>query len=534
MARMPCRCRSAAQDGELPRHRSRNPSLNEFAAAEPCPFRIDNGSLAIDTAEAFRRARHEHVEILLEDAAGNRTTILGPLSRNIHDEPSDRPRLRSRPPRRRQRRRRRRPGEAEARTGAGAAAGPCSSVPSAGRTWSAGALRRSDGAPIANAAIGVVSEDDRGQRARAGQERRAAYSQRRLLVSRAPAERLLARRDLPLPQPRQRHDRVGDREREVARAGGAAAGDPSASARRRARRFASAAGCLESPVAARRQAGRAHGARPSWRVGALQRRAHRCAMGPAARFRFRARASLTAFRTWQAARTWWSARTGRRFVRAVSRRRSSALRQSSGQRTESSSLLHSFGADDASPRSGRSPLRARHDLGVVFRGSNPDRAAPPRDDPPLGARRHAGRAGEGTRTPDPRLTRALLYQLSYSGGACRPPARASIRRPARPDGLLEVAVAVGRDDVLVRRHAGVLGAFRRRSSSPSTTPNSRWRQVAWAKRAAVAGRGRAARRAPGAGVDERASAARSRGARRGRRPGRAPTTAAAARGATFA
>src|SRR4051794_40737749 len=30
--------------------------------------------------------------------------------------------------------------------------------------------------------------------------------------------------------------------------------------------------------------------------------------------------------------------------------------------------------------------------------------------------RLAPRAGEGTRTPDPRLTRALLYQLSYSGG----------------------------------------------------------------------------------------------------------------------
>ena len=26
-------------------------------------------------------------------------------------------------------------------------------------------------------------------------------------------------------------------------------------------------------------------------------------------------------------------------------------------------------------------------------------------------------AAEGTRTPDPRITNALLYQLSYSGGA---------------------------------------------------------------------------------------------------------------------
>ena len=63
-----------------------------------------------------------------------------------------------------------------------------------------------------------------------------------------------------------------------------------------------------------------------------------------------------------------------------------------------------------------------------------------------------------------------------------PDANASARRRSGLlDGVLEVAVAVG-----ARRRArrtgprGRSAAFRRRSSSPRTTPKSRWRQVAWA------------------------------------------------------
>ena len=53
----------------------------EYVAAEPCPLRIDDGSLDIDTA-SLPQGRHV-VRILLEDAAGNRTAIFGPLARNI-------------------------------------------------------------------------------------------------------------------------------------------------------------------------------------------------------------------------------------------------------------------------------------------------------------------------------------------------------------------------------------------------------------------------------------------------------------------
>ena len=54
-----------------------------------------------------------------------------------------------------------------------------------------------------------------------------------------------------------------------------------------------------------------------------------------------------------------------------------------------------------------------------------DHAAPgsaceqPEEGRPLGSRLRAAEAGEGTRTPGPRLTRTPLYQLSYSGGRAR-------------------------------------------------------------------------------------------------------------------
>src|SRR5690606_180364 len=68
----------------------------------------------------------------------------------------------------------------------------------------------------------------------------------------------------------------------------------------------------------------------------------------------------------------------------------------------------------------------------------------------LGSERE--RAGEGTRTPDTCFTRAVLYQLSYAGAASE--SRSALGARQR---LLEVAVAVRRDDVLVRRDLRVLG-----------------------------------------------------------------------------
>jgi hypothetical protein len=132
-----------------------DPALNEFAAAQPCPLRIDDGSLDIDTA-GLPQGRHV-VRILLEDAAGNRTTIFGPLTRNITTSgaigPGSDPTLR------------------------GAANGDGASdvarltahwgrrgsrtllVSPFGRTHVVrGRLRTADGAPIANAAIDVVSK----------------------------------------------------------------------------------------------------------------------------------------------------------------------------------------------------------------------------------------------------------------------------------------------------------------------------------------------------------------------------------------
>jgi hypothetical protein len=58
-----------------------SPSVNEFAAAQPCPLRIDDGRLDIDTAK-LPQGRHS-VRVLLEDAAGNRTAIFGPVVRSI-------------------------------------------------------------------------------------------------------------------------------------------------------------------------------------------------------------------------------------------------------------------------------------------------------------------------------------------------------------------------------------------------------------------------------------------------------------------
>jgi hypothetical protein len=87
-----------------------DPALNEFAAAQPCPLRIDNGSLDVDTAK-LPSGQHA-VRILLEDAAGNRTTIFGPLTRTITTSGSIGAWLRSRAARSRQWRRCQRPGRA--------------------------------------------------------------------------------------------------------------------------------------------------------------------------------------------------------------------------------------------------------------------------------------------------------------------------------------------------------------------------------------------------------------------------------------
>jgi hypothetical protein len=58
-----------------------SPDVNEFAAAQPCPLRIDNGSLDVDTSK-LPQGQHS-VRVLLEDAAGNRTAIFGPVVRTI-------------------------------------------------------------------------------------------------------------------------------------------------------------------------------------------------------------------------------------------------------------------------------------------------------------------------------------------------------------------------------------------------------------------------------------------------------------------
>jgi hypothetical protein len=62
-------------------HVGTDPEAPEYAAAQPCPLRIDNGSLDIDTTK-LPHGQHV-VRVLLEDAAGNRTPIFGPVTRTI-------------------------------------------------------------------------------------------------------------------------------------------------------------------------------------------------------------------------------------------------------------------------------------------------------------------------------------------------------------------------------------------------------------------------------------------------------------------
>jgi hypothetical protein len=58
-----------------------SPEVNEFAAARPCPLRIDGAALDVDAGK-LPQGRHV-VRVILEDAAGNRMAIFGPLVRNI-------------------------------------------------------------------------------------------------------------------------------------------------------------------------------------------------------------------------------------------------------------------------------------------------------------------------------------------------------------------------------------------------------------------------------------------------------------------
>jgi hypothetical protein len=132
-----------------------DPNVNGFAAAQPCPLRVDNGSLAIDAAK-LPQGRHS-VRVLLDDAAGNRTAIFGPVTRNITvseaigpgsdpalrgaangDEASDSARLTAHW------------GKRGSRT---------LLVSRFGRSHVVrGRLRTTDGAPIANAALDVISK----------------------------------------------------------------------------------------------------------------------------------------------------------------------------------------------------------------------------------------------------------------------------------------------------------------------------------------------------------------------------------------
>jgi hypothetical protein len=132
-----------------------SPSLNEFAAAQPCPLRIDGGTLDVDSAK-LAQGRHV-VRVLLEDAAGNRTAIFGPVVRSIAASgaigPGSDPALR---------------GAAngdgasdQARLSAhwGVRGSRTRLVSPFGRVHVVrGRLRAQDGAPIANAVIDVVSK----------------------------------------------------------------------------------------------------------------------------------------------------------------------------------------------------------------------------------------------------------------------------------------------------------------------------------------------------------------------------------------
>jgi hypothetical protein len=136
-------------------HIGTDPAAREYAAAQPCPLRIDNGSLDIDTSK-LPQGQHV-VRVLLEDAAGNRTSIFGPVTRTVTSSdaigPGSDPALRG------------------AANGEGASdlarltahwgrrGSRTLLVSRFGRAHVVrGRLRTGDGAPIANAAIDVVSK----------------------------------------------------------------------------------------------------------------------------------------------------------------------------------------------------------------------------------------------------------------------------------------------------------------------------------------------------------------------------------------
>jgi hypothetical protein len=132
-----------------------DPNALEFDRPQPCPTRISDGSLELDTAK-LPQGRHS-VRVLLEDAAGNRTAIFGPVVRSISatgaigpgsdlalrgaangDGASDQARLSAH---------------------WGIRGGRTRLVSAFGRTHVVrGRLTGADGSPIANAAIDVVSK----------------------------------------------------------------------------------------------------------------------------------------------------------------------------------------------------------------------------------------------------------------------------------------------------------------------------------------------------------------------------------------
>jgi hypothetical protein len=131
-----------------------DPTVREFAVAQPCPLRID-GTLDVDTRQ-MPQGEHS-VRILVEDVAGNRSVIFGPTMRRIDAEravgPGSDPALRG------------------AANGEGATdlarltahwgrrGSRTVLVSPFGRTHVVrGRLRTTDGAPIANAVIDVVSK----------------------------------------------------------------------------------------------------------------------------------------------------------------------------------------------------------------------------------------------------------------------------------------------------------------------------------------------------------------------------------------
>ena len=129
--------------------------MPEYAAAQPCPLRIDDGSLDIDTSK-LPQGQHV-VRVLLEDAAGNRTPIFGPVTRTHHVERRDRAGVGSGAARCGQRRWGERPRAAD--RALGRRGSRTLLVSRFGRTHVVrGRLRTADGAPIADAAIDVVSK----------------------------------------------------------------------------------------------------------------------------------------------------------------------------------------------------------------------------------------------------------------------------------------------------------------------------------------------------------------------------------------